>query len=180
MLNKNVKISHLQYLLNKKFGKEWLEWEPETIMSELGFPDYLVLEKLHVLNVLNQKLNAAVSIPEFLFWVCSITNNNYAEFETLEIPNCLELAWAITEVKRVGELIGQPLIPTEELSDIVGYILKEEGFSSKVPPFEFLSDKYFHPGQTPEDTMRKTKGISTYIEFMDKTNPVLEPENGNA
>jgi len=174
MINKDIKISHLIFLLNTKFGEEWKEWEPETIMSEIGFPDYLVMEKIYVLQTLSKGLNEAISIPEFFCWLCSIVNNDYAEFETLEMPNCLEMAWAIIEVKRVAQLLNVEFKPTEEFCDITGYLLKEEGFSKTTYPFEFLSEKYFTPGQTEEDVALKNKGIQAYIAFMDKSLPTVE------
>lgn len=169
MLNKNIKLSSLQYLLDTKYQKEWLEWDPVTVMSDLGFPDQLVLEKVYVLHALNTNINSALSLPEFLLWATSIANNEHAEFEHLSIPNSLELAWLVVEAKKIAELSGQKFTPTAELGDTVGYLLRQEGFSTAISPFEFVPGKHFHPGQTEEDTGLKIKGIQAYIQFMEKT-----------
>lgn len=169
MLNKDIKVSDLEVLLTGKYGSEWIDWEPETIMLELGEPDYLVLEKVFILKVLHKNLNEAIILPEFLVWMCAICSNEYAEFEILEIPTCLELAWALEEAKKIGKLIRQPLVPSESLSDIVGYLLRLEGFSKAVYPFEFVDPKHFHPGQTEEDSQLKAKGIAAYIQLMNST-----------
>jgi hypothetical protein len=174
MLNKNISITNLQFLLDKKYGREWLSYEPETIMAELGFPDYLVLEKIFVLHVLNKGVNDSLALPEFLLWATSVTNNEYAEFEHLELPNCLQLAWLISEAKKVATLIGQDFKPREELCDCLGYLLRQEGFSSAIPPFEFIPEKHFHPGQTEEDTKLKAAGIKEYISFMSATPSFIE------
>lgn len=174
MLNKNINISSLQFLLDKKYGREWLDWDPHTIMSDLEFPDYLVMEKIYVLLALNTDLNGAISLPEFLIWTASICNNEYAEFEYLAIPNSLELAWAISEVKKVGQLTSQKFKPTEELIDTLGYLLRSEGFSSPLKPFEFIPASKLIPGQTESDTQLKIKGIQAYISFMEKTPAFLE------
>ena len=167
MLTKNIRISDLQVLLDQKFGKgAWLDWEPETILFEFQIDDYLVMEKIYVLQALNKALNSVLSLPEFLNWTTSICNNQPAEFETISIPTCLELAWMIEEVKKVGMITGQVFTPSLEVIDTLAYLLKLEGFSEPLYPFEFIPKSKFEPGQTPEDTKMKKQAIQAYINHM--------------
>lgn len=167
MLTKETRISELQVLLDQRFGKgAWLDWEPETILLEFQTDDYLVMEKIFVLQALNKALNSVLSLPEFLNWTTSVCNNEPAEFETLSIHTCLELAWMIEEVKRVGMITGQAFTPSPEIIDILAYLLRLEGFSKPVYPFEFIPEARFEPGQTLEDTKMKEQAIRAYIRHM--------------
>ena len=176
MLTKNIKLSDLQVLLDKTFGKyTWTHWEPETVMLEFQCTDYMVAEKIYILQALNQALNSVISLPEFLLWTTSLTNNEPAEFETLNMPSCLELAWCLEEVKKVGKLIGAEFKATPELIDVISYLLRLEGFSTPIYPFDFIPENKLSPGQTDQDTLMKGKAISTYIKHMNEPQ-----ENANA
>lgn len=174
MLNKEIKLSTLQFLLIRKYGSTWMDLEPETIMMDLDFPDYLVMEKLHVLNVLNRGLNESLKLADFLTWATSVCNNQYAEFEHLHMPTSLELAWLITEARRIGKLINQPFIPSEELIDTLTYLLVLDGFSEPIAPFNFIPKDKFTPGQTEDDSTFKAKGLAAYIAHMDSIPAVIE------
>lgn len=164
-----IRISDLQVMLDKSYGKgAWLDWEPETIMIDLHSKEVLILEKIYVLQGLNKALNSIISLPEFLLWTTSICNNETAEFETINMPTCLELAWALEEVKKVGFLTGQPFQPTEELIDVVSYLLRLEGFSEPVTTFSFVPASKLEAGQTPEDSKMKEQAIRAYIYYMQK------------
>lgn len=167
MLDNNIRISDLQVLLDKTLGKDqWLDFEPETIILELGGADPLVLEKIYVLKALNMDANFSMSFPEFILCATSVINHEPAEFEILEIPTCLELAWAIEEVKRVCLLTGQKFQPTQELKEVVAYILKLEGFSKPIAPFDFIDQNMLEQGQTEQDTLMKQYAITGYINHM--------------
>jgi hypothetical protein len=171
MVDKNIKISSLQVLLDDKYGKKaWIDFEPETILFDLDFPDYLVMEKIYVLQALNHDINRILSLPEFLLWEISVSNNEYAEFETINIPTSLELAWGLEEAKKIAILSGQSFKPTLELIEVLAYILNEDGFSKPCYPFEFIPQNLFHSGQTEEDSTMKAKAIKAYIKHMDSSN----------
>lgn len=167
MLDKNIRISDLQVILDTKYGKGfWVEWEPQTILVDYQCSEPLVGEKIYVLKALNKSLNSVISIPEFLLWTVSICNNHPAEFELVKLPTCLELAWAIDEIKRVGYLTGTPFSASEELIDIVAYLLRLEGFSVPLSPFDFVPPDRLEQGQTPADTKLKKEAIEAYIVHM--------------
>lgn len=172
MIDKNIKLSSLQALLDQKYGgKAWIDWEPETIMHDLGEPDYLVMEKVYVLQALNHDVNRLMELPEFVMWTAQVANNEYADFEIITMPNSLELAWMIEEVKRVALLSGQSFQPSQELCEVLTYLLKEDGFSGKMKPFDFIPDSVF-PAANLEDDLNKLKvhGIKEYLKHMDKSN----------
>lgn len=169
MIDKNIKISSLQNLLDQKYGpKVWIDWEPETIMHDLEGPDYLVMEKIYVLQALNHNVNRLLELPEFILWTTAVTNNNYADFDVVTLPTSLELAWMIEEVKRVAKSSNQSFIPTLELSEILTYLLKEDGFSCSLYPFEFIPENLLAKKDSTDLTELKNKAIKAYITYMDK------------
>lgn len=175
-MDKNIRISELQVLLDNSLGNgAWVHLEPETLLIELGCRDYLVAEKLYVLKILNVDLNRAVSSPEFLLWCTSVCNNEFADFETINLPTCLELAWCIYEVRRIATITGQKFEPTEELIDIVSYLLTLEGFSHAPAPFEFIPTGKLTLGQTEQDVSMKTAAITSYISHMRDAGSYSEP-----
>jgi hypothetical protein len=167
VLKKEIKIVDLQKLLDKSIGKDWVDLEPETILLELEFPDYLVAEKLYILKTLNLGLNEAISIPEVLVWTTSVCNNENVDFEIFNLPNCLELAWTISQVKELGDLISQKFQPTGQLKEVIGYMLREEGFSKPVYPFDFVPEELLVEGQLDIDTKNKELAIKAYIKYME-------------
>lgn len=170
MLDKEIKLSDLQVLLDKTFGsKAWVKWEPETIMLEFGSADTLLMEKIYVLQALNHNLNAVISLPEFLLWTTSVANNELAQFETVSFPTSLELAWALEQVKKIGLLTGQAFTPSSELAETLAYLLRIEGYSEPLEPFNFIPASKFEPGQTKEDTVMKKIAITKYIEHMESS-----------
>jgi hypothetical protein len=177
-LDKNIRISDLQVILDKYFGHaEWQHLEPETILIELKCHEYLVAEKIYILKVLNVDFNRALSSPEFLLWCTSVTNNEYAEFETIDLPTCLELAWCLHEARRVAMLSKQVFKASEELIDIVSYLLTSEGFSHAPSPFEFVPEGRLHAGQTDNDMKMKDMAIQGYLKYMKNPNSyIIQPE----
>lgn len=167
MINSDIRISDLQLVLDKRYGQNsWLDWEPETILSDLGASDFLLAEKIYVLKGLNKALNSIISLPEFLFWTTSVCNNEFAEFEILKLPTSLELAWALEEVKKIGYITGQAFTPSPELIDVVSFILRHEGYSKPVETFSFIPETKLVAGQTESDTSLKALAIRKYIDHM--------------
>jgi hypothetical protein len=163
----NIPLSNLQALLDTKFGKKaWIKWEPETILFELNEASVLLMDKIYVLQCLNHNVNEVMSIPEFVLWTTSVTNNEQAQFETVNIPTSLELAWMVEQVKVVALLSGQKFEPSQELGTIIGYLLKLEGYSEVVKPFEFVPTSILEAGQTKEDTSMKQTAIVQYLSHM--------------
>lgn len=168
-LDKNIPLVALLSILDKKFGRDtWKNLEPETVMLELGHPDYLIQEKIYVLHSVVDELNQALSKPEFLLWYTSVANNQYADFETISLPTSLELAWAIEQAKLICLATNQVFTPSPELIKTIAFLLREDGYSEPVKPFEFVPASELTAGQTPEDVALKKRAVRSYLSYMDK------------
>lgn len=169
-MKSEIPLSHLQSILDSKFGKKvWVKWEPETILLDLKEGDSispLIREKILVLQVLNEAFNSILAMPEFFIWTVQISNNEPADFEHIILPNSLEMAWTIQELKLIAPQAGHTFNPTPELIETISYILREEGFSDPVPPFDFIPKTSLVEGQTATDTINKSIAISQYVKHM--------------
>lgn len=177
LLSSSLTLTQLQTLFDKEFGTgAWLDWEAETLLLHFAKTsenqettqslDPILREKVIVLQILNHNLNEAISLPEFLLWASNVVNNQPADFEHISMPTSLELAWLIEEVRNLGDMINQPLEPSKELTTILGYLLREEGYSVPLPPFHFLPSYELAEGQTKQDTNLKNIALRTYIKHM--------------
>lgn len=162
-------ISHIKASLDRLFGKrEWIDWEPETITLELGvMMDPLLLDKVRVLEILEQQPDLFFDDMAFMLHATDVINNNVADFDHVPTPASLELAFAITEVKKI--LTSDGIVPRLPLSFIgtLAYMLREEGYSKPVEPFDFMPETLLEKGQTAADTEAKKKAIDTYIAHME-------------
>lgn len=166
----DLSLFRLCVLLDSKLGSAtWALLQPETIMIELDCYEPILIEKLRVLQVLTAGVMAAISKPEFLFWMTAVANGEFAEFEHIQIPSSLELAWCLVEAKKISALFKETWAPSEELKAVVEYVLNEDGFSEAPYPFEFLGPTFslLKPGQTEQDTLLKAKALRGYIDYME-------------
>lgn len=170
MVSDVTPLSGLQAIFDSSFGKgKWVNWEPETLLFEISpEPHPLLREKILVLQVLNQAMNEMISLPEFFIWTVSICNNEPAEFEHVYLPTSLEVAWALVELKKIGEMIGKPFKPTPEFTDIVKYFMQEDGITQSIEPFEFVSETLLEPGPTMSDLYMKKLAVGKYVDHMSK------------
>jgi len=169
MLNPLISVSNLCLLLDSTFGKGvWGKYEPETVMIELGAEDHLFVEKFRVLQVFAGGVMKALSRPEFLLWSMAVMNNEPAEFEWVEMPSCLELAWGMEEAKKVALIMGQTFEYTDSVRVVIEYLLKEEGFSEPTTLFNYLSGATLEPGAPPEAMALKEKAMQAYIAHMEE------------
>lgn len=168
MVNPEISLSNLVLLLNQKFGKNgWINYEPETIMLELGSTELILLEKIHVVQIMAKDgVMESLRKPEFVLQACLVANNEPAEFEEIILPNSLQLAWAVKQFQWIATLTGEHVNWPGEFADFVFYVLNLEGFSKPLDPFLFVNGDRLSPGQTEEDTLAKAKGIVTYLTYM--------------
>jgi hypothetical protein len=173
-LSHTIPLATLQSVLDRKYGvKGWQKLEPETILMDFDFPDYLVMEKIYVLKAINANLNHVLSMPEFLLWATNVCNNEFAEFEMIDIPTSLELAYLVFQMKKIGGIIGQPFLPTEELIDTLAYLLRMDGYGEAVAPFEFIPNDKINPEAFPVDaklSALKAQANAAYIAKMEEHN----------
>jgi len=155
--------------LNRMFKKHsWQDWELETISDELGIGfDELTLDKLMVIQILEKHPELFFDDASFFLHSVEVINNKATDFEWIPMPTSLELAYAIYEYKKLRGDKYKPPAPDSNITDVVAYLLVEEGYSEPIIPFEFVPKSKLTLGQTPIDTAAKKKAIELYIEHMD-------------
>lgn len=162
-------ISHIKKSLDRIFGKgEWRDLEIETISLTLGILlDTLTRDKISVLQIIEGQPEIFFEDAAFTLYATDVINNIEADFEFVPTPTSLELAYAITEVRKVLMENGV-YIPVEESSlvTVAAYMLRQEGYSVPVAPFDFIPPAMLEAGQTSEDTENKKKAIKRYIKAM--------------
>lgn len=162
-------LTHIKTNLDRMFGKnEWVKWEMETISLELKMVfDELTRDKIHLLQVIEQRPDLFYTDAIFFLHAVEVMNNKIADFDHFPMPNSLEVAYALHEMKALRPDGEKHKVPDSSISDIVAYILREEGYSVPVPPFEFIPADELEKGQTPVDVEAKKKAIELYIKEMD-------------
>jgi hypothetical protein len=150
--------------LDRIFGKDaWVGWEIETISFELKvILDELTKDKIGILQVMAMKPDLFFHDSTFFLHTTEVINNKVADFDSFPFPTSLELAYAIEETK----FLNLPIDSSSDVVDIVSYILREEGYSKPVYPFNFIPESKLEAGQTDEDIEAKKKAIYLYINHM--------------
>lgn len=162
-------ISHIKTSLDRLFGKGgWEDLEIETISITLGMVlDGITRDKIQVLQILVTQPELFFEDAAFTLYATDVINNIEADFEFVPAPTSLELAFAITQVRKIlaEDSVYVP-VETTGLVKTVSYILRQEGYSSPVSPFDFIPSDMLEEGQTTEDTANKAKAIKRYIKEM--------------
>lgn len=158
-------ISHIRTQLDRIFGSsEWVDWELETISLDLGLLlDELTRDKIKLLQVMAQKPTLFFEDALFFLYATDVINNKVADFEHAPAPNSLELAYAIFEAHQ----LGLPRPDMSSIAEVVAYILRQEGYSEPVAPFDFVPASMLSPGQEQVDTEAKKRAIQFYIKHME-------------
>lgn len=161
-------ISHIKATLDRIFGKgQWATWELETISLELKLVlDELTRDKICLLQAIELHPKLFFEDISFFLHATDTINNRVADFDSLPMPNTLELAYAIEESKQLSVPREAFEHPNSDIVQTVAYFLREEGYSEPLYPFTFVPPAVLQPGQTPEDTESKKKAIEAYISEM--------------
>lgn len=163
-------ISHIKATLDRIFGKGgWQDLEIETISITLGIElDGLTRDKISVLQILTTQPELFFDDAAFALYATDVINNIEADFDFVPTPTSLELAFAINQVRKILANDGV-YVPIENsgLATVALYILRDEGYTLNVPPFDFISAESLGPNSHPEDTKNKEKAIRQYIRNMD-------------
>jgi hypothetical protein len=164
----HASLTNIRDNLNRIFKTHpWWNWELETISDELHIAfDELTRDKVTLLQILTTNPELFFENASFFLHATEVINNKIADFEWMPMPTSLELAYAITEVKKLlGDKYMAPKSDSN-ITDVVIYLLREEGYSEPVYPFEFIPKERLTPGQTEMDTAAKKKAIEIYIDGM--------------
>lgn len=162
-------LVHIKSNLDRIFGgSEWINWEIETISYELKLTmDELTRDKIHVLQVIESNPESLFTNALLFLHSVEVINNKVADFEHFPMPNSLEIAYALHEIKALRPDLESLKKPDSDITQIVTYVLRNEGYSVPVHPFEFIPASSLEKGQNPVDTEAKKKAIELYIKEMD-------------
>ena len=154
--------------LNRLLGKDvWLNWELETISLELNMVfEELLRDKICVLQAIGKEPDLFYGDAAFFLYATEVISNKVADFEKLPVPTSLELAYSIEESKSLRIPFNNLKDKDDDIVDVISYILREEGYSVPVYPFDFIPKDRLEEGQTQIDTEAKKKAIELYIESM--------------
>lgn len=161
-------ISHIKSSLDRLLGKgKWESLSLVTISLELKVElDDLLQDKISVLKALAEDPDLFFYDPVFMAYATEVINNNVADFNYFPMPLSLELAFSISEVQKIMKSENAPFVVSAPLVQSVAWILRHEGYSEPVAPFDFVPEEMLTKGQTKEDTANKEKAIQEYIKNM--------------
>lgn len=156
-------LSKLKATLDKRYGPDWPELSVETISLDLGHVlTPVMVSQLMVLRTLGEHPEKFVNDASYFLRFVEAANAHEVDPSVAYMPNVLELAWGLTELKRI--------LPQAELSNAIkavcSYILRDEGFGSAPPPFEFVTG-LDNPDETPEQKESRARAIRYYLIAME-------------
>ena len=158
-------LSKLKATLDKRYGPEWPELDVETISLDLGHVlTPVMVTQLMVLRTLGEHPEKFENDASYFLRFIEAANAHHVDPTVAYMPNVLELAWGLTELKRI--------LPALELSNTIKtvchYILQDEGFGSAPPPFDFLDQPFENQWETPEQKESRAKAIRLYLLAMEE------------
>jgi hypothetical protein len=172
-------LVRLSRYLDNRFAEEgesltvpgqWIHFELETIVDDLtegqGLAPELLTEKIEVLRTLWANPHFFYENILGFIAVCDVVNGVPHDFETLILPNSLEMVAAVVEVQDVLNDWKLPLIPfTNAMKEGIAKLLIEDGFDKS--PLDFIHDSYFtEKSGNKEAAENKIKAIQIYMKHM--------------
>lgn len=156
-------LSRLKDQLEARYGEDWPEIEPETLFVDLGIQmNPLMLSQYNLLRTLGKRPDLFLEDANYFLRFVQAANNHYVDLKTPYIPNSLELAWGLEELKTLWpELEFNAMIET-----ISHYILSEEGYSVAPPPFDFIKKPFENTWASEDDRNKKALAIRAYCRIM--------------
>ena len=121
-LNKNPHVYTCLHLVEKLYGKDYLEFEPETFKQDLGISDE-VLGKIMagiVLKTTSRFWNDIVPFEK----IALALNDRSVSFTEYQELSPAEIAWAVTE----AGFITQPEPFGDDVKIYIAKILHDEGY----------------------------------------------------
>lgn len=129
----------LDLVLLKKYGPEWMLWEPETLVWRIpqdfrssGISD-LNLEKIQAAKALHYNDNFWLQWEVFN-WCLHPFNNIYANFAIMQAPSTAQLMVAVS----VAAAIRDDVPWSQEVKDFMSVACQHDGIFSPPAPLSFL------------------------------------------
>lgn len=155
-------LSKLKATLDKRYGPDWPELSVETISLDLGTVlTPVMISQLMVLRTLGKHPEKFLNDASYFLRFVEAANAHVVDPSVAYMPNVLELAWGLTELHRI-----LPGDVSNAIQVICSYILKDEGFGSAPPPFEFVTG-LDNPQETAEQKEARAKAIRLYALAME-------------
>lgn len=129
----------LDLLLIRKYGVEWLEWEPETL--QLVIPEDFSTPSLSDLNL--SKLQACKTlhlVDSFwqsweVFLACTMPfNGEFPDFRIMQVPTVAQCLVACDVAHRIRDDVEW----SNEMKEYVGTVYRHDGIFLALPPADFV------------------------------------------
>lgn len=155
-------LSKLKATLDKRYGPDWPELSIESISLDLGTVlTPVMISQLMVLHTLGKHPEKFLNDASYFLRFVEAANAHVVDPAVAYMPNVLELSWGLTELHRI-----LPGDVSNAIQVICSYILKDEGFGSAPPPFEFVTG-LDNPAETAEQKEARAKAIRLYAMAME-------------
>ena len=104
-------------------GREWLAWEPETILLQLKdeISDAAVDKVLAVQAVAansNSVLRSAAAFEK----VCNAFNNNICVMDVIQPPEVEEMSYAVSQIEKIIRLVHGDSVEIAYVDEVPGYV----------------------------------------------------------
>lgn len=169
-------IHVLDELITHKIGSQWHVFDNNTLSLEMGIMfSSLLLDKISFLKVLKADVDIVYTDVLAFTHGCEVVNNEEVFEENVPMPTCLELGYFLNVLERYPPTDpGLSPAANPMIRRVSQFVLKQEGFSGPVAPFDFLSKEEISPeGEAhTEDLKQKEMGVKAYIEYMNSIKDV--------
>lgn len=140
----------------KKYGAEWLEWEPETLqlslqkdygnVSDLNFSKLMAMKTLHVADSPWQKW-------EVFVWVAMPLNSIFPDFEVMQVPTVAQCSVGV----EIMDHVRRDVVWGEELKKYLEVVHLNDGIYVPQTPLEMLVQisSGWPSGMNPNDIKKR-------------------------
>jgi hypothetical protein len=130
----------LDFLLVRKYGPEWIEWEPETL--QLVIPVDFSTPTLSDLNLSKLQACRTVHLVD-TFWqqwevflACAMPfNSQFPDFRVMQVPTVAQVLVAVDIAHRIRDDVAW----SNELKEYVATIYRHDGIFLPLPPADFVT-----------------------------------------
>lgn len=135
----------LSMVLLDRYNYEWLDWEPETLWTEIKDDFKQPTISVHTRNKIQavktcHLVDTAWKAWETFYVVCQAFNNNVPNFRTLDAPSTAQIMNAVSIMKQIADHEF-----SEEVAQFVAACCLEEGVIFLPDPIDFAQEWAANP-----------------------------------
>lgn len=127
----------LEMVLIKKYGVDWLEWEPETfevmLPRDFGSVSDLNISKLQAMKTLHL-VDTFWLRWEVFNWLTAPLNSVFPDFELLQVPTVAQCMVAVDIANRVRADVQW----SDEVKGFLSVVHRHDGIFVPQPPLDFV------------------------------------------